>query len=171
MPSFVLIHPSVCPQYTNVTCRTDRTDNGPIAYGKPFYKRSPKNRVVQKKTAIVKKKRSGFTLRVCVCVYVLLSLLTNKDWYKKKRYLPYRFRSLPTAVAQREMSRVGWVLALVSTPRQKRDNSSERYGLLVTASSRRQSKWYLPTQKREPSSASQAPPFNDVTPDFHRHVT
>jgi len=50
MPSFILIRPTVWPQYTNVTDRqrgqtgqTDRTDNGPIAYGEPFYKRSPKN--------------------------------------------------------------------------------------------------------------------------------
>jgi len=40
MPSFVLIRPTVWPQYTNVT---DRQDKGPIAYGKPFYKRSPEN--------------------------------------------------------------------------------------------------------------------------------
>jgi len=36
MPSFTLIHPTVWPQYTNVTDRTDRqdrqTDNGLIAY-------------------------------------------------------------------------------------------------------------------------------------------
>jgi len=37
MPNFILIHPTVWPQYTNVTDRTDRqdrqsqTDNGPIA--------------------------------------------------------------------------------------------------------------------------------------------
>jgi len=43
-PSFILIRQTVWPQYTNVTDRTDRqTDNGPIAYGEPFYKRSPKN--------------------------------------------------------------------------------------------------------------------------------
>jgi len=44
MPSFILIHQTVWPQYTNVTDRQDRTgqtDNGPIAYGEPFYKRSP----------------------------------------------------------------------------------------------------------------------------------
>ena len=42
VPSFILIRPTVWPQYTNVTGRTDReTDNGPIALGKPFYKRSP----------------------------------------------------------------------------------------------------------------------------------
>jgi len=44
MPSFILIHPIVWPQSTNVTDRqtdrqTDRTDNGLIAQGKPFYKR------------------------------------------------------------------------------------------------------------------------------------
>jgi len=41
-----LIHPTIWPQYTNVTVRetgeTDRQDNGPIALGEPFYKRSPK---------------------------------------------------------------------------------------------------------------------------------
>jgi len=46
IPSGILIHPTVWPRYTNVTDwtgQTDRTDNGPIAYGEPFYKRSPKN--------------------------------------------------------------------------------------------------------------------------------
>ena len=44
MPSFNLIHSTDWPQYTNVTHRQDRqTDNGPIAKGEPFYKRSPKN--------------------------------------------------------------------------------------------------------------------------------
>jgi len=31
MPSFILIHPAVWPQYTNVIDRTDRQNNGPIA--------------------------------------------------------------------------------------------------------------------------------------------
>jgi len=32
VPSFIVIHPTVWPQYTNVTDKTDRqTDNGPIA--------------------------------------------------------------------------------------------------------------------------------------------
>ena len=50
LPSFVLIPLTVWPQYTNVTGRTDmkdrqdRTDNGPVAWGEQFYKRSPKNR-------------------------------------------------------------------------------------------------------------------------------
>jgi len=44
VPSFILIHPTIWPQYTNVTDRTDRqTDNGLIAQGKLFYKRSPNN--------------------------------------------------------------------------------------------------------------------------------
>jgi len=30
VPSFILIHPTVWPQYTNVTSRTDRQDDGPI---------------------------------------------------------------------------------------------------------------------------------------------
>jgi len=41
-PSYMLIHPTVWPQYTNITERQDRTDNSLIAYGEPFYKRSPK---------------------------------------------------------------------------------------------------------------------------------
>jgi len=42
---FILIHPTVWLQYTNVAERqTDRqTDNSPVAQGEPFYKRSPKN--------------------------------------------------------------------------------------------------------------------------------
>jgi len=44
IPSDILIHPTVWPQYTNVTDKQDRqTDNGPITQGEPFYKRSPKN--------------------------------------------------------------------------------------------------------------------------------
>jgi len=39
VPVFIMIQLTVWPQYTNVT---DRTDNGLIAYGKPFYKQSPK---------------------------------------------------------------------------------------------------------------------------------
>ena len=44
-PSFILIHPIIWPQFTR-TFQTgqDRTDNGPMAQGEPFYKRSPKNR-------------------------------------------------------------------------------------------------------------------------------
>jgi len=51
--SFILIHPTVWPQYTSVTDRTerqdrtdrqaDRYDDGPIAQSQPFYKRWPKN--------------------------------------------------------------------------------------------------------------------------------
>ena len=41
MPSFILIRPTVWPQYTNVTDKQDRTDNGVIAWGEPFYERSP----------------------------------------------------------------------------------------------------------------------------------
>ena len=35
IPSGILIHPTVSPQYTNVT-DTDKTDNGPIAQGEPL---------------------------------------------------------------------------------------------------------------------------------------
>ena len=36
MPSFILINPTVWPQYTNVKDRTDRQGNGPIGQGEPF---------------------------------------------------------------------------------------------------------------------------------------
>ena len=39
IPSGILDHSTVWPQYTKVT---DRTDNCPTAYGEPFHKRSPK---------------------------------------------------------------------------------------------------------------------------------
>jgi len=38
MPSFILIRPTVWPQYTNIADRTDRTDNDPIAQSELFYK-------------------------------------------------------------------------------------------------------------------------------------
>jgi len=43
LPSFILIHSTVWPQYSNVTDRqTDcQTDSGLIAEGEPFYTRSP----------------------------------------------------------------------------------------------------------------------------------
>jgi len=43
MPGFILIDPTVWPQYTNVKDGQTGQDNGPTAWGKPFYKRSPKN--------------------------------------------------------------------------------------------------------------------------------
>ena len=59
MPSFILVRQIVWPQYTNATDRpTDRTDrqtdNGPIAYGEPFYKRSPKNEMLRTNGPIIK---------------------------------------------------------------------------------------------------------------------
>jgi len=39
MPGFILICPTIWPQYTNVT---DRTDYGPIAYGERFTNGRPK---------------------------------------------------------------------------------------------------------------------------------
>jgi len=45
IPSGILIHPTVWPQYTNVTDIQDRQDNGPSwAQGEPFYKRSTINK-------------------------------------------------------------------------------------------------------------------------------
>jgi len=44
--SGILIHPADWPQYTNVTDRTDRQDNGPIAQGEPLYTRSPNDNVL-----------------------------------------------------------------------------------------------------------------------------
>jgi len=50
VPSGTLIHPTVWSQYTNVTdrqtARTGQTDNGPIAQGEPFYKRSLQNGIL-----------------------------------------------------------------------------------------------------------------------------
>jgi len=43
MPSFILIHPTVWPQYTNVRDGTGQTDwayDGLIAYGEPFLQRA-----------------------------------------------------------------------------------------------------------------------------------
>ena len=42
LSSFILISLAFWPQSTP-TSQTDGTDNGPIAKGEPFYKRSPKN--------------------------------------------------------------------------------------------------------------------------------
>jgi len=49
IPSGIWIHPNVWPQYTNVTDRqTGQTDNGPLAYVEPFYKRPLKNRRIDR---------------------------------------------------------------------------------------------------------------------------
>jgi len=72
MPSLIFIYLIVWPQYTNVTDRqaiqTDRqTNNGLIAQGKPFYKRSPKNRWIC---------RTGISvLTDCLCVVTIYSAL------------------------------------------------------------------------------------------------
>jgi len=68
MPSFTLIHPTVWPQYTNVTDRTgqtdrDRQDNGPIAYGD--------GRTV---LPTVAPKRLSLCYRTVVCLSVHLSV-------------------------------------------------------------------------------------------------
>ena len=52
--SGIVIQSTVWPQYTNVTDRQTgqrnrQTDNGPIAYGEPFYKMSPETRAAEKK--------------------------------------------------------------------------------------------------------------------------
>jgi len=49
MPAFILIHPTVWRQHASVTDRQDRQDNGPIAWGEPFYKRLPKNKLMYSK--------------------------------------------------------------------------------------------------------------------------
>jgi len=55
VPTFILVRPTVWPQYTNVTDRTDRqTDNGPIAWGEPFYKRSSQNLEISGNLAAVR---------------------------------------------------------------------------------------------------------------------
>ena len=72
MPSFVMIHSTVWPQYTNVT---DRQDNDPIAQGEPFYKRSPKKHDTQghsHRQGEVRCRSSG-TRRRCVQTSVVQS--------------------------------------------------------------------------------------------------
>ena len=45
VPSGILIHPTVWPQYTNATRQTGRqTNNGPIAHGEPYCKSRPKTK-------------------------------------------------------------------------------------------------------------------------------
>jgi len=53
MPSFILIHATVWPQYTSVSDTgqtgqdgTDRQWSDPIGLGEPFYKRSPKTAII-----------------------------------------------------------------------------------------------------------------------------
>jgi len=48
VPSGILIHPTIWPQYTGYR-QTDRTNNGPIAYGEP-----PKNCNFPKYLPIIK---------------------------------------------------------------------------------------------------------------------
>ena len=45
VPSDILIHPTVWPQYTNITNRTDRIDNGPVAQGEPLLVTIAKKRI------------------------------------------------------------------------------------------------------------------------------
>jgi len=69
VPSFILIRPTVWPQCTNITHR--QTDNGLIAQGEPFYKRSPQkwmlelNAVHAKLLSVLKILSIDFD--VCVC--------------------------------------------------------------------------------------------------------
>ena len=71
MASFILISPTVWRQYTNHTDRqTHRTDNGLIAYGAPFYKRSPGNESKHSKIGPVSQDpiRELLGLFICVCI-------------------------------------------------------------------------------------------------------
>jgi len=61
-------HPTVWPQYTNVTRQRDtqiqrHTENGPIAYGEPFYERSPNQR------KFVAHKRNIWKIVELMCIY------------------------------------------------------------------------------------------------------
>jgi len=67
------IHPTIWPQYTNVT---DRQDNGAIAYGEPFYEQLPKiHSSVNLWGKILKKNRqmTPGSIRRC-CLSALFSL-------------------------------------------------------------------------------------------------
>jgi len=63
MPSFMLIHPTVWPQYTNVTDRQDRTDNGTIALG-----RTVLQTVAQKQKKFYELDRSMTGSRYPICL-------------------------------------------------------------------------------------------------------
>ena len=75
MPSFIFIHPTVWPQYTNVQDRQDRTDrqvsrpDNQIASGEPFYKRLP-NKIITSPMGVVAKYCDEY---VCLCLCVCLS--------------------------------------------------------------------------------------------------
>jgi len=47
MPSFILIPPTVWPQYTALQIGQDRQDNGPIAWGNRFTNGRPKSQKVK----------------------------------------------------------------------------------------------------------------------------
>ena len=108
MPSFISIHPTVWPQYTNVTDRQDRTgqtytqDNGSIANGEPFRKRWPKkpqcdgakNRTFRSSLCTVKSGDGVFETSTCMrsvhmqqfkLAYLLTYVLMSGGGCKRER--------------------------------------------------------------------------------------
>jgi len=83
MRSFILIRSTIWQQYPNVTDRTDRTDNGLIAQGEPFYKRSPKNSVlkIMKKTKLESGGKTAFRT-VCRPQHGMVLRFMGPDLYQ-----------------------------------------------------------------------------------------
>jgi len=92
LPCFILIHPTVSPQYANIAGRqdrqTDRQDNGPIAYGEPFYKRSPKNDYswISKGTLTTTWGWGGYTIQLLMKNFLRSSRRPTKKSLKSVNY-------------------------------------------------------------------------------------
>ena len=78
IPSFIWIHPTVWPKDNTIhqrhrqTGQTDRqTDNGPIAYGEPFYKQSPKKHFVTLHKWLRKAIMQGHAIRLRLISWII----------------------------------------------------------------------------------------------------
>jgi len=84
--SFILIHPTVWPQYTNITER--QTENGPITSGEPFYKWSPQ-----------KRRLPVITLLTTLFHTVLTQVITAKSYPSSaSSILPHDSSSCPSRI-------------------------------------------------------------------------
>jgi len=83
MPSFILIHPTVWTihqRYGQIN-RQDMTgqDNGPIAYGEPFYKRPPKKTVKRGILSALGISQTRYKALYKCPVYLLSYLLSSTE--------------------------------------------------------------------------------------------
>jgi len=113
MPSFILIHPTVWPQYTNVTNRhrptdrqtgqTDRQRSDSI--GEPFDKRSPKNLSLEEMTVhryrnVQMWRRRRRVERLSVRIFprlvekVVIVTVARRPWQQQQRRLERRNHAL-----------------------------------------------------------------------------